>query len=499
MNIKKLYFLVFLLFPLLFSCTKENLKVDAVFSDHMVLQRNHKIPVWGTVKPNTKIQAVFNGETLTTTSNGNGIWKVYFEAQKAGGPFQLEVSSGNQTIKFKDILVGEVWLASGQSNMHLDLKRTLNGEEVAQKANNANIRIYNMRPTYPTGKEGVHTLKELDKIQNNNYFNTKGWVKVTPENVLYFSAVAYYFAEKLQGKLNIPIGIIHNAVPGSPIESWLSKKVIEEDSEITNFVKERWADKDNEKDAMITVAKNQISLSKNEKQKHPWMPSYNYENGILPLKNVPFKGVIWYQGESNAERPKLYQKMFQKMVTLWRSDFNSNFPFYYTQLTSREDRAAWSEFRNAQRESLNEVPNTKMIVITDVGDKQDTHAKNKQPVGERLALLALGDTYHTVTDYESPMFDTITFSQNTYFLNFKGEFSSLKTKESRKIVGFEISYDNINFQKFEPIIQGKLLKFTMSEKHQKPIYIRYAWKPYTEANLISNKGLPVSTFRIKIE
>ena len=499
MKVKNVYSLIFLLFFSLISCGQNNLKVDAIFSDEMIFQRNHKIPVWGTAKPNTKVTAIFKDKTVSIIADKNGNWKLYFDKQKAGGPFQLTISSKNKTIQFNDILIGEVWLASGQSNMHLDLKRTLNGEEVAKKANNPNIRIYYMKPTFPTGKEGIHTKEELEKIQNNQYFNTKGWVKVTPENVLYFSAVAYYFAEKLQGELNIPVGIIHNAVPGSPIESWLSEEIIEQDSIIKKHIKKRWQDKVDEKDGMISVAKNQISLSKNANQKHPWMPTYNYINGILPIKNIPIKGVIWYQGESNAEQPVLYKKMFKKMVALWRSDFKNNFPFYYAQLTGREDRAAWPAFRNAQRELLDEVSNTKIAVISDVGDRQDSHAKNKKPVGERLALLALGDTYKKIKDFESPMFSKITFSNNTYFINFNGNFSGLKTKGSKEIIGFEMSNDNINFKKFEPNIQGKKLKFKAPNTYKKPIYIRYAWQPFTEANLTSNLGLPVSTFRAKIK
>ena len=502
MKVRKKYVLVLLLLPFLILCSKKKsentLKVDEIFSDEMVFQRNHKIPVWGTVNPKTKVEAVFNGINVTTTSDENGYWKLYFDTQKAGGPFLLKVSSENKVVEFNDILIGEVWLASGQSNMHLDLERTLNGAEVAKKAHNSNIRIYNMKPIYPTGKDGVHTLEELNKIQNNNYFSTKGWVKVTPENVLNFSAVAYYFAEKLQGELNIPIGIIHNAVPGSPIESWMSEDVIEQDSAVNNFVKHRW-DKKEKKDHMVFAAKNQLVLSKIKNQKHPWMSSYNYVNGISPIKNTPIKGVIWYQGESNGEQPKLYKTMFKKMIASWRSDFNSNFSFYYAQLTSREDRTAWPEFRNAQRESLNEVTNTKMAIITDVGDRQDTHAKNKKPVGERLALLALGDTYNIEKDYESPLFDKITSSENNYLIHFKGAFSNLKIKNSKDIIGFEISDDNINFEALKPTIKNKSVTFSLSKKYKKPVYIRYAWKSYTEANLISNTGLPASTFRAKIE
>lgn len=499
MKTRDLRFIILLYFLFGSVYGQNNLKVDAVFSNQMVLQRNQKIPVWGTANSNVEVQLKFNGKTVTTTTNTNGCWNVSFNAFEAGGPYTLKVASGKDSIQFNNILIGDIWLASGQSNMHLDLKRTLNGKDVAKRANNPNIRIYNMKPTYPTGKDGVHTLEELDNIQNNQYFKTNGWVEVTPENVLYFSAVAYYFSEKLQGSLNVPIGIIHNAVPGSPIESWISKEIIEQDSILNSFVKQRWVDKENEADAMISVAKNQISQAKKANQKHPWMPTYNYVNGILPIKKNPLKGIIWYQGESNAEQPELYKNMFKKMVELWRSDFNQELPFYYVQLTSREGRPAWPEFRNAQRELLDMVPNTKMVVISDVGDRNDTHAKNKKPVGERLALLALGDAYKIGSDFESPMFDKITRSRRHYYIHFKGQFSTLELSHGKKVFGFEISNDNINFEKFVPKIQRELVKFKTPKQYKLPIYIRYAWKPYTEANLISGNDLPVSTFRTKIE
>ena len=490
-----IYFILFSFYFSLFSINAQSLKVANIFSDQMVLQRSVKTKIWGSATPNEKISISLKSISVFTKADSNGNWIAELPPQKEGNPFKIKITTNNQTIIFEDVLIGEVWLASGQSNMHLDLKRTLNGEETAKKANNPNIRIYNMKPTYPTGEGGIHTKEELDKIQNNQYFNTKGWVKATPENVLYFSAVAYYFAEKLQGELNIPIGIIHNAVPGSPIESWLPKEVIEQDSVISNLVAERWREKEDEKDGMITVAKNQISLADDSNQKHPWMPSYNYINGILPIKYYGLKGVIWYQGESNAEHPEVYKTMFQKMVKTWRTDFKNNFPFYYVQLTSREDRPAWCEFRNMQRELLDEVPNSKMVVITDVGDRQDTHAKNKKPVGERLAFLVLGDTYQKEINYESPLFDAISFSGGDYYIYFKGHFNGLKTSDSKSIAGFEISKDNKNFQNIIPTIQGNYIKFKLPQGFENHFFIRYAWESFTEANLVSGIGLPVSTFK----
>ena len=493
MKVRYYKFLFFYLFFAVSVFAQNNLKVAAIFSDRMVLQRGVDIPVWGSAIPNEEVIISFKSEIFSAKAGEKGKWKITLPKQEVGEPLELTISTKKTAITFKDILVGEVWLASGQSNMHLDLKRTLNGEIVAAKANNPNIRIYNMKPTYPTGKDGVHTLFELDSIQNNLYFKTKGWVKVTPENVLYSSAVAYYFAEKLQGELQVPVGIIHNAVPGSPIESWLPKRVIQQDTEIKAFVDERWKDKKEEKDAMISVAKKQISLSKNPNQKHPWMPAYDYENGILPIKDFPVKGVIWYQGESNAENPELYKKMFAKMVRIWRTDWNENYPFYYVQLTSREDRAAWPAFRNAQRQLLEIVPNSKMVVITDVGDKQDTHAKNKRPVGERLAMLALGDSYQMGDNFESPVFDRIEYNNGKYKIFFKGKFNSFKTSDNKLVRGFEISDDGKKFYKVKAIIDGNMI--IIDKLTERKIFaVRYAWKPFTDANVVSKTGFPLSTF-----
>ena len=491
--------LLFFLFPILNGHTQKKLSVASIFSDGMVVQRNEEIAIWGKSAPGENITLKLSSQEFHTTSNSSGKWKKNLPEQALGQPINILIYTKTDTIHIRNILIGEVWLASGQSNMHLDLKRTLNGEAVAKKANNSNIRIYNMKPTFPTGEDGTHTLNELNKIQSNKYFNTNGWVEATPKNVLYFSAVAYYFAEKLQQSLNIPIGIIHNAVPGSPIESWLPEKIIDQDIEISEFVKTRWSFKKNEKDGMITVGKKQISLSKNPKQKHPWMPTYNYTNGILPIKNYKIKGVIWYQGESNAEHPTLYKKMFKKMVNTWRSDFHNDFPFYYVQLTSRENRPAWPEFRNAQRELLDSVNKSKMVVISDIGDRHETHAKNKRPVGERLALLALGDTYNTISNFESPLFDYADIYNNNLIINFKGAFDGLQTSKGKNILGFEISNDATNYQKTTAKIQRNSVQIQLPENYKNTIYIRYGWEPYTEANLISKNGLPVSTFRTRIK
>ena len=182
------------------------------------------------------------------------------------------------------------------------------------------------------------------------------------------------------------------------------------------------------------------------------------------------------------------------MVKTWRTDWKYDFPFYYVQLTSREDRTAWPAFRNAQTELLELVPNTKMVVITDVGDRQDTHAKNKKPVGERLAILALGDSYHLGDNYECPIFDKIEANNGGYQIFFKGNFKGLKTSDQKETRGFEISMNGKDFKEFIPVIFGNSLKFTLSDNKNKHFYIRYAWKSYTEANLVSGSGLPVSIF-----
>ena len=496
-TIKVYSIIVFLL--LLLSCSQKpsHLKVATIFDNHMVLQQGQEIPVWGTATTGTKITVKINGVSKSTSADTSENWKVKLPKLTIGKPAKLTISANDTTIVYTDILIGEVWLASGQSNMHLDMSRTLNGKENAQKANNPLIRIYNMKPTYPTGKGGIHTKEELEALNKNQYFHTKGWVSATPENVEYFSAVGYYFAEKLQRELNVPVGIIHNAVPGSPTESWVAHSVLKQDTELSKLVNTPW--KENEKNGigkvLLDIAKKQVSLSKDSLQKHPWMPTFCYENGIKPIKEFAIKGIIWYQGESNAGNAPLHEKLLKKMVSSWRKDWKQQeLPFYYVQLTSREERPTWPAFRDSQRRLLDEIPNSGLVVITDVGDRQDTHAKRKKPVGERLALLALGKTYHKTDVYESPLFDKIERKENELIISFKGATKGLKTNDDEPIHGFEIGKDS-TFVKADAFIDGEKIKIKIPSIYKDTIAVRYAWEPYTEANLVNSIGLPASTFK----
>ncbi|MCK5781957.1 MAG: hypothetical protein KAH10_05170 [Flavobacteriales bacterium] len=472
-----------------------DLTVDRLFSSEMVLQRNVEIPVWGTAFKSTEVKVEFNGVEVETQADKTGNWKVNLPKQKAGGPYELKIIVSDTTVVFKDVLVGEVWIASGQSNMELDMSKTLNGKENALKANNPMIRIFKMNPTYPTGAKGIHTIEELKVLSENHYFKTDGWVKADSSSIKKFSAVAYYFAEKLQKGLNIPVGIIHNSVPGSPIESWMSKKMINSDTSFAAFSKDRWLPADTtNKDPMVSIAYKQISRKSDSNQRHPWMPTFCYDNGIKPIENIAFKGMIWYQGESNAEYSDLYSNMFKLLISTWRKEFNNDFPFYYVQLSSRGGYATWPKFRNMQREVLSKISNAGMVVISDVGDKDDTHAKKKQPVGERLAALALGKTYGIGKNYESPLFDKMDVNENVATISFKGVFSSLKTNDEKEVRGFQISLDGDEFKDVKVEISGKTIVIELPNGTSN-VKVRYAWKPFTDANLESANSMPVSTFR----
>lgn len=487
---------IFVFFGLLFfaNCSKKpsNLKVANIFNHHMVLQQNQQLPIWGTATSGTKITVTLKNNRKTITSGLDGNWKILLPKQQLGEVTQLIISTADTVIVYKDILIGEVWLASGQSNMHLDMHRTLHGDTIAKKANHPTIRIFNMRPTYPTGKGGIHTKEELELLNKNNYFKIESWQSIEKNNIQYFSAVAYYFAEKLQRELNVPIGIIHNAVPGSPTESWIAHSVLKKNKNLSKLISTPW--KDNEKNG---VGKKQVSLATDSLQKHPWMPTFCYENGIKPIKEFAIKGVIWYQGESNTGNITLHEKLLKTLVKSWRKDWKQgDFPFYYAQLTSREGNPALPAFRDSQRRLLDEIPNSGMAVISDVGDRQNTHAKQKKPVGQRLALLALGKTYQKINSYESPLFDTVK-STNKIILTFKGAFKRLKTKNNEPVVGFEIGINNSFFPVHATIKENKINITVPKEYHQNTV-IRYAWKPFSEANLYSEIGLPVSTFKVNL-
>ena len=466
------------------------LKVPLLYGENMVLQRNEPIHFKGTANYNEEITIKFNNKTQTTTTDFNGNWKIAFEPLPAGGPFSLKITSPNISININNVYVGEVWLASGQSNMDFKVHSMESAETVLKDSINENIFLFSMDGKALSGKE--FSEEELLNCNATSYFETSGWQQTTTKNLENFSAVAYAFGYNLQKKLNVPVGIICNAIGGSPIQSWISRESMEQkhitvdllnDTHLNPHV-DSWV-----ADRILLNMKN--SNATKIKARHPYQPTILFDAGILPLKNYGIKGVIWYQGESNADRTDLHTTLFKMLVKDWRFHFNNpELPFYFVQLSSLE-RPTWGTFRDSQRKLL-AIPNTGMAVSSDVGNKTDVHPKKKWIVGERLSKVALAKTYGTDIPYSGPLLDFVNVEGNKLEVHFKHS-EGLTTSNGKEVKDIFIANSNKLFVKAKTKIRNNILE-VWSSKIENPRYIKYGYTPFTNGNLINKQGLPASTF-----
>jgi sialate O-acetylesterase len=407
---------------------------------------------------------------------------------KAGGPYQLKISTTTKTIVINKVYIGEVWLASGQSNMDFKVCDMKNAATVLKDSLNPNIFVFSMDPKVLGGN--TFTKEDFENINANDYFKYSGWHNEKGEILENFSAIAYAFAYNLQKELNVPIGIICNAVGGSPTQSWVSRERMEQTHETVSMLNDSWQNP--LIDSWISKRKAEnFGGDKNLKVRHPYDPTILFDAGILPLINYNFKGVLWYQGESNAERVNLHARLFKMLVNDWRIHFKKPaLPFYYVQLTSME-RPGWGAFRDSQRKLLS-IPNTGMAVITDVGNRTDVHPTQKWVVGKRLSNIALAKTYQKNIAYSGPLFDFVNVIDTKLEVHF--QFSEgLKTTDNQPVKDIKIAGADKVFKPAKSNIKNNILE-VWHPKIIKPRYVRYGYSPFTESNLTNKSGLPASTF-----
>lgn len=464
------------------------LHMPMIFSDHMVLQRALNIPIWGTANYNESIRVQLNENVLETKADVFGDWKVEFPPMEAGGPHSFKISSNTEIIEFKDILIGEVWLCSGQSNMAFQLKQSAKGSKEIKKANLPNIRLFDMKAIAWAGNEkrSNNLLEEINKLQ----FYNGTWGECTPEAAADFSAIAYYFGKKLNEDLNVPIGLIHNAKGGSPAESWIDRKTLEFHPRLVDMLHD-WKRNEMIQPWCRERGAYNIKNAENPMQRHPFEPAYLYEAGIMPLTNFPIKGVIWYQGESNANNVELHEILFPTLVQSWREAWGYEFPFYFVQLSSL-DRPSWPHFRDSQRRLQSVIPNSSIVVSSDLGDPTNVHPKQKMQIGQRLALCAEVKTYGFDMECSGPLIQSVAFLNGEVRVHYSHA-EGLNFNNKDELIGFEIAGENKIYLKAKSRIDGDHV-ILISDTVKNPKYLRYGWKPYTEANLINGSGLPASTF-----
>lgn len=465
------------------------LQLPEIYSDNMVLQHGQPLPLHGIANAGTKITVTIGKQQLNTTADSNGKWQVTLAPLAAKETYTLQITAGKEKRIFKNVVAGEVWLCSGQSNMEFEMFQASTGERDIPQAENPNIRLFDMEARWRTDNANAWELSALDSINVLQYYKPAQWEVCTPKTVRAFSAVAYYFGRTLQKDLNMPIGLICNAVGGSPTEAWIDRRTLEyEFPRILN----NWRENDFIMDWVRQRAGENIAKATDKLQRHPYEPAYLFEAGILPLAKYPIKGVIWYQGESNAHNKDAHSKLFPLLVKSWRTEFNNpQMPFYYVQLSSI-NRPSWGWFRESQRRLMKVVPHSGMAVSYDYGHPTDVHPKNKQPIGERLAQWALSDTYGRKVLPSGPLFRSATFNGKVATVAFDYA-RGMHPADGKTLRGFELSNGNGIFYPATAEVVGEELKVT-SEEVSTPKMVRYGFSPVTDGNLVNEANLPASTF-----
>jgi len=436
-----------------------DVRLPHIFGNNMVLQRRRMIPVWGWADAGEEVTVEIAGQKAQGRADGEGKWIIKLDPMNTGGPYEMIVR-GKNTIKLVNVLVGEVWLCAGQSNMERSLRRLGIYEQEIKSANNPNLRLF-----YVPRKRSEQQVEDIES----------SWKVCSPETVAGFSAVAYFFGKYLHKQLNVPIGLIESAWGGTRIEPWIP----------SSFYNKKWN-----------------HPNKSSKQQ----PSVLYNGMIHPLIPYAIRGVIWYQGESNCIQKDrmLYYDKFYTMVESWRQLWHQgNFPFYFVQLAPYKYSARFKGmdakelplFWEAQTACLKKIPNTGMAVTVDIGDVNDIHPKNKHDVGKRLALWALAKDYGKKNIvYSGPLYRSMSIEGNKIRLTFEHTGSGLVCRDGKDPSWFEIAGADRKFYAAKAEIDGESV-IVSSDEVNAPLAVRFGWDEQAQPNLSNKEGLPASPFR----
>ena len=465
------------------------LKMPLLYTDNMVLQREVPLTIQGTANAGDQVTVSIADRQMKTKVGPNGKWSVTLPPLKAGEPYTLKISTNQKVLQYHNVLAGEVWLCSGQSHMEFMLKQASTARLDIPRAADQELRLYDMKARWRTNAVEWETTV-LDSLNHLQYYKDTEWKECAPEIVSDFSAIAYYFGKMLRDSLKVPVGLICNAVGGSPTEAWIDRTSLE--YHFPAILKD-WTQNDFIQEWVRGRAALNIKKSVNNRQRHPYEPCYLYESGIRPLEQYPIRGIIWYQGESNAHNWEAHEALFKLLVNAWRKNWNDDcLPFYYVQLSSL-DRPSWPWFRDSQRRMLNEISDIGMAVSSDHGDSLDVHPTCKQPVGERLARWALNKTYLKDIVPSGPLFRGADVRGEKVYLSFDyGQ--GMRSSDGKSLRCFEVAeFEGIYYPATAEVV-GEQVK-VYSKEVRNPRYVRYGWEPFTRANLVNRAGLPASTFR----
>lgn len=500
MNLRRLFLLGFL------CCVSVSaqMTLPRTLSSHMVIQRDLPVHVWGMAAPGEPVSVNFRGETRTAVAGALGRWSVYLPPGSAGGPFRLTATGtaegGNvavkpaDTITLDDVLVGDVWVASGQSNMEFEMRKAATAAVDLPQATNDQIR-----PLMVKTRASEHAQDDID---------TEGWAASTPETARDFSAVGWYFAREIAQREHVPVGIIDSSWGGTVAESWTRMAALGQDAALAPLFVSWGKMTDRESDALLEDGYRDRLRAEAKAQGKPepqfpwhppllsWSPGMIYNGMIAPLTPLPIRGVIWYQGESNSalERAPLYNRLFRTLIEDWRRQWGvGDFPFLYVQISNFKSTPLedWETLREQQLKTL-EVNNTAMAVTIDIGDPDNVHPTDKLDVGLRLALAARALSCGEDVSYSGPIFRQATSEGSEIRVWFDHHAKGLVAKGG-ELTGFEVAGADRRFSPASARIDGDTVVVT-SPLVPEPVYVRYGWANSPQCNLFNGEQLPASPF-----
>lgn len=482
MKLKQMSLSLFTLF--LFFCSsgiiRAEIRLPSFFSEHMVLQKSENVPVWGWGRPGEQVTVRLSSYSETTEADQNGHWKITLNLADSGpGPFEL-VIQGDNLITIPDVLIGEVWLCVGQSNMEMRFGACTDAKEIMKKTDIPYLRHFKV--------ERQAVSEPADDVKGS-------WVKAVRNDVAKFSGAGFHFGRSLQKELNCPVGLVHSSWGGSIAETWTSRETLAELKPLDDYNYDTIPSK---------------------------MPSYLFNGMLNPLIPYAFKGVIWYQGESNAADGDWYRRVLSAMLDDWRTRWQRDtFPFYFCQLANFRGKenlpknSSWAEFREAQTSCLL-IPNTGQAILIDIGEEGTVHPRNKKDVGERLARIALARDYNRNIVYSGPVFQSAVVADDKIFINFTNTDDGLLAKTlpdyykpksieettvplvcnspDSELEGFAICGQNKEWVWAQAKIEGDGV-LVWSPEIAEPVGVRYAWSDNPTCNLYNGAGLPAGPFR----
>ena len=475
-----------------------------ILADHMVVQRDLPVHVWGMATPGEGVTVGFRGETRTTTAGRLGRWSVYLKPGAAGGPFQMTVQGTPvpdganavvpQSITLDDVLVGDVWVASGQSNMEFEMRKAATAADDLPNAANPHIRLL--------------TVKRHAAEYAQDDIDTTGWAASSPETAKDFSAASWYFARDIETREKVPVGVIDSSFGGTMVESWTRLRALGEDASLAQVFISRGRMTDREADAQLEDKDRQKQIEEAKAQGKPipqfpwhpelsmWAPGLLWNGMIAPLTQFPIRGAIWYQGESNSmvERvPTLYHSLFRTMIEDWRKQWGEgDFPFLYVQIANFKSgpQEDWAAIREGQLKTL-ELRNTAMAVTIDIGNPDNVHPTDKLDVGLRLARAARAISYGEAIEFSGPLYRQATpegGAIRVWFDHAKGLMAKVGD-----LTGFEVAGRDGQFSPATASIDGATVVVS-SPSVAEPVNVRYGWTNSPLCNLFNGEGLPASPF-----